>query len=339
MRNPWRICLVGMLLSSIVTLYISVADAAEDPGEVAKVAVLALVETLEAGGSLDVRPVVAHGASAVAPIMHYMNEASSLRTKTLLFNCLRNIEAEESTKALFDYALSAPQAPIRAAARSCLQERTIPFLPTNDEIELIRSGIRTGSVNEAGDMSNILVNCAKLPVMDALPVLAERFKRELTGQGSEEGISFREDLALLRSLVSFTRALSKGGEPGILFLRKMSESESNKDLLLWLLLARGYSGDAEAGKPILGVVHSKEHAQVRRVAVYAYAKCMDRDAIAELLPLLKDETISRGYPHRERPIALAAHYMLSRLKLKYGLDIEIGPPPRADIGYESTTEK
>lgn len=260
-----------------------------------------------------------YGKDSIPAIKDGLKESENILFGLTLIQALAGIEGDESKKLLMELGCQKVQSQVSREALGYLENTPINFPLSKEQFDFLIERVKTDHIFGAGLVARILGKC-KFNITEKLcDMIIERFKQEVispTNLGPMHGSYVSPRVyALNQFLLSFSYL----GNPATKPLTKELQQD-NKEVVKWIYLALGITGDKSVAEQIKQVVEKDPDTSVRAVAVRSYARSAGIDAIPLLETLTKDKTESEydRYPDGTPvyPIRLVAQDELVDLKRK-----------------------
>lgn len=267
----------------------------------AKQKVVDLRTALEKGDTAGAEPIKRDLQALLPAIQKVLSQCNESEKREFIW-ILRSIAGSEATQTLVKLACDRSNAVIASRALNALEDRSIDFALTDDQVECLLVQVREGGVLNAGAAARLLSRCQKNDKGQITEVILGRFCQELANPTELAPIGEAYVSPRVYVLNQFLLAFAHLGNEGIEDTKTAAE-----DTRKWLALARGMCGDPSVAEEIEILIKNDPDVSFRTVAVRAYARSAGEKAVPLLQSLLTDKTESEydrlpdgtpGYPIR-----------------------------------------
>lgn len=232
-----------------------------------------------------------YGKDSIPAIKDGLKESENILFGLTLIQTLAGIKDDEAKKLLLEVGCQNVQSQVSRLALSGLMDTPINFPLSKEQFDFLIQQIKTAHLLKSGGASRILTKCKFNITEELCDTIIERFKQEVispTNLGPMHGSYLSPWVcALNQFLMSFSHLGGTAVKP----LTKQLQQD-NKEVVKWIYLALGMTGDKSVAEQIKQVVEKDPDRYIRAVAVRSYARSAGLDAIPLLETLTKDKTES-----------------------------------------------
>jgi len=234
----------------------------------------------------------AQGEAAIPAIAAGLAQGDEAFRVTLA-RALGGIGGDASTSLLVGLLAEGPSSSAAMRALAALQNRPVRRPLSAQELRTLVALVREANSIGAGSAARVLARCERVPARRRLASIIERFEAEVVSPVSPASSWPGYLSPEVSALNQFLLALSYIGRPAVTPLQQaLRRAAGQADLEQWLTLALGMAGDKAVATRLKEVVLGEADRYVRCVAVRAYARSAQSDAIPLLESLLDDDTES-----------------------------------------------